>query len=139
MSEQAIEGGCNCGSVRYALRGKTLGVAACHCTSCRRQSGSAYSVNLVVLANAMDVQGELSSYTDTDTESGQPVIREFCGQCGSPIRSRPTASPAIVVVKVGTLDAPDAFAPKVHIWTRSAVAWAAIPDDAIRFEKGPPG
>ncbi|WP_312127339.1 GFA family protein [Brevundimonas sp.] len=138
MSDAKLEGGCNCGAVRYSVGGKTLGVAACHCTSCRKQSGSAYSVNLVVLSNAMEVTGELSSYIDNDTESGKPVVREFCGQCGSPIRSRPEATPQIAVVKVGTLDAPAAFAPKVHIWTRSAVPWAAIPEDAIRFEKGPP-
>ena len=138
MSDQTIEGGCNCGAVRYSITGKTLGVAACHCTSCRRQSGSAYSVNLVVFANGIEVNGELSSYADADTESGRPVMREFCGKCGSPIRSLPTATPKIAVVKVGTLDQPEAFVPKVHIWTRSAVPWAAIPDDAIHFEKGPP-
>ena len=138
MSEGVIEGGCNCGSIRYRLGGKIMGVAACHCTNCRKQSGSAYSVNMVVKSSDMTVEGELTRYTDSDTDSGQPVIREFCGKCGSPIRSVPEAMPQIAVVKVGTLDVPEAFAPKVHIWTRSAVPWANIPADAIRFEKGPP-
>lgn len=138
MSNKAIEGGCNCGAVRYQIGGKVMGVAACHCTNCRKQSGAAYSVNMVVKSADMTVEGTLSSYTDNDTESGQPVNRDFCGKCGSPIRSVPSAMPQIAVVKVGTLDAPDAYAPKVHIWTRSAVPWANIPDDAIRFEKGPP-
>ena len=139
MSEQqALTGGCNCGAVKYELGGKVLGVAACHCSNCRRQSGAAYSVNMVVKASDMTVTGVLAAYTDNDTESGKPVVREFCGQCGSPIRSVPAAMPGIAVVKVGTLDAPEAFTPKVHVWTSSAVPWANIPADAITFAKGPP-
>lgn len=140
MSEQTVlKGGCNCGAVCYSLGGKILGVAACHCTNCRKQSGSAYSVNLVTFAKDMQIEGDLSAYVDDATESGKPVSREFCGVCGSPIRSVPASTPGVVVVKVGTLDAPEAFAPKVHIWTSSAVPWANIPADALKFEKGPPG
>lgn len=140
MSEHPVlNGGCNCGAVRYSLKGKVLGVAACHCTNCRKQSGSAYSVNMVVRASDMQLDGELTTFADHETESGKPVSREFCATCGSPIRSVPEATPGIVVVKVGTLDAPEPFAPKVHIWTRSALPWANIPTDAITFERGPPG
>lgn len=133
-----LTGGCNCGAVRYSLGGKALGVAACHCSNCRRQSGAAYSVNMVVKASDMSIKGDLSAYTDHDTESGKPVSRQFCGQCGSPIRSVPEAMPGLVVVKVGTLDAPEGFEPRVHVWTASALPWVQIPETAIRFEKGPP-
>ena len=138
MSEDVLEGGCNCGAIRYRLSGKALGLAVCHCTNCRKQSGSAYSVNMVVKSSDMEIDGQLSSYTDGDTESGQPVLREFCGQCGSPIRSVQQAAPQIAVVKVGTLDHPEAYAPKVHIWTQSALPWVTIPEGAIKFQKGPP-
>ena len=43
----------------------------------------------------------------------------------------------MIALKAGTLDAPEAFAPVMHIWTRSALPWAAIPEDLPRFEKGP--
>lgn len=135
---QGLTGGCTCGAVRYRLEGRVLGVAACHCTNCRRQSGSAYSVNMVVKAADMTVEGELSAYADTATESGKPVQRQFCGQCGSPIRSLAEAMPGLAVVKVGTLDAPEAFAPKVHVWTSSALPWANIPEGALCFDKSPP-
>lgn len=135
---EAITGGCNCGAIRYELHRAPIVVAACHCVNCRRQSGAAYSINLVVPAPGVELTGEPARYLDRGDESGQPVIREFCGTCGSPIRSLPAATPQIVAVKAGTLDDPDRFAPTVHIWTRSAVSWAAISDDAMRFDKGPP-
>ncbi|WP_184720005.1 GFA family protein [Caulobacter sp.] len=138
MSDQSVlRGGCNCGAVRYEIASKPLAVIVCHCTSCRRQSGAAFSVNLVVRADTMSIEGELASWLDPDTESGAPIQRQFCGTCGSPIRSTPTTAPKMIAVKAGTLDAPEAFAPVMHIWTRSALPWASIPEGLPRFEKGP--
>jgi len=138
MTDQnALRGGCNCGAVRYEIAAKPLAVIACHCTSCRRQSGAAFSVNLVVRADVMSIEGDLASWLDPDTESGAPIERQFCATCGSPIRSVPTAAPKMIALKAGTLDAPERFAPVMHIWTRSALPWASIPEGLPRFEKGP--
>lgn len=137
MAGDAIAGGCNCGAIRYTLATAPLAVAACHCTSCRKQSGAAYSVNLLVRADSMAVEGELARWIDHDTESGAPLAREYCGACGSPIRSAPSSTPRFLAVKAGTLDTPDAFAPAMHIWTQSKLAWVTIPDDLPRFARGP--
>lgn len=130
-----IEGGCNCGDVRYRIEGDPLAVAVCHCTQRRRQSGSAYSVNLVVAASAMTLDGPLSAYDDPETSSGAPVRREFCGRCGSPIRSIPAAPPNIVVVKAGTADVPEGLVPTIHLWTRSKLPWVEIPAGMVTFER----
>jgi hypothetical protein len=136
-SPEPLRGGCNCGAVRYEIAGAPLAVAACHCTSCRKQSGAPFSVNLIVRAGAVSVTGELTTFEDPDTESGAPLARQFCPICGTPIRSVPTASPKLVAVKAGTLDAPDAYAPTLHIWTRSALPWVQIPEDVPRYDQGP--
>lgn len=139
MSEAfKLTGGCNCGAVRYVLSAPPLAVAACHCANCRKQSGAAYSVNLVVRASTLSVEGELAAFSDTDTESGAPVERQFCRACGSPIRSLPAATPKIAAVKAGTLDDAGAYAPQVHIWTRSKLPWVELPAEAVQFEQGPP-
>ena len=128
-----IEGGCNCGAVRYTLEGVPLAVAACHCTRCQRQSGSAFSVNLVFKASAVTVTGTLAAYDDPETSSGAPVRREFCAACGSPIRSVPAANPRIVAIKAGTADEPGGLAPTLHIWTRSKLPWVEIPAALPQF------
>ncbi len=138
MEKHPLQGGCNCRAVRYTLTAPPLAVVACHCTSCRRQSGAAYSVNLVVRADRMEVSGDLATWMDPDTESGQPLAREFCGRCGSPIRSAPGASPGVFAVKAGTLDNPDGFVPVMHIWTESRIDWVEIPEGLPSFAKGPP-
>ena len=135
MSE--IEGGCNCSAVRYRLDGAPMAVAVCHCSNCRRQSGSAFSVNLVVRGDAMQISGDLTTWEDPDTESGQPVLRQFCATCGSPIRSLSAASPKVAIVKAGTLDDPGLFAPAIHVWTSSALPWVEIPGGLPQFPRNP--
>jgi hypothetical protein len=132
-----VEGGCNCGQVRWRIEGEPLAVVACHCTSCRRQAGAAYSVNLIVPPAAMTVDGELTVWEDRDTASGAPVLRQFCGVCGSPIRSVITASSAVVAVKAGTADAPGPYAPQMHVFTRSKLPWVEIPAGLPAFEGNP--
>ncbi len=132
-----IEGGCNCGAVRYRLTSAPMAVAVCHCANCRRQSGSAFSVNVVVRGDAMHVSGDLTTWEDPDTETGQPVLRQFCATCGSPIRSLSVASPRVAIVKAGTADDPGQFAPAIHVWTSSALPWVEIPAGLPQFPRNP--
>ena len=135
MSE--IEGGCNCGAVRYRLTSAPMAVAVCHCANCRRQSGSAFSVNVIIAEGAMTLTGDLTTYEDSDTESGQPVLRQFCATCGSPIRSITAASPQIAIVKAGTADEPGRFEPAIHVWTSTALPWVEIPANLPQFPRNP--
>lgn len=135
--EIALRGGCLCGAVRYTLAAPPLAVAACHCSRCRRQSGSAYSVNLIVRAQALQIEGELASFEDRETDSGAPLSRDHCARCGSPIRSVPSAAPKLVALKAGTLDDPSSFPPRMHIWTSSKLPWVEVPAGMVQFERGP--
>lgn len=133
-----LEGGCNCRAIRYRMSEMPMTVLACHCENCRRQSGAAFSINLVMKADAVEITGTCKTYEDTDTESGNPVYRDFCGDCGSPIRSRAKTSASIAVIKAGTLDNPSPFEPALHIWTCTKLDWVTIPQDAQQVERNLP-
>ena len=47
-----VEGGCQCGAVRYRLKAAPLGVYACHCKDCQRFSGTTHTLSMVVKAGA---------------------------------------------------------------------------------------
>ncbi|MCC2980928.1 GFA family protein [Sphingomonas sp. IC4-52] len=129
MAEDAVTGRCNCGAVSWRIAGSPLAVAACHCTNCRAQSGAAFSVNIVAKSREVTVDGPIRTFEDKATASGQPVLRQFCGQCGSPIQSVITANPAVVAIKAGTADEPGNYAPTIHVWTQSKLPWVDIPDN----------
>jgi hypothetical protein len=42
-----LEGGCACGFVRYRLEARPLIAHCCHCTSCQRETGTAFALNAV--------------------------------------------------------------------------------------------
>ena len=130
-----VTGRCNCGAVRWRIDGAPLAVAACHCTNCRAQSGAAYSVNIVAKARTVSMEGPIKGYEDKATASGQPVTREFCADCGSPIRSVIAAMPAIVALKAGTADEAGRFAPTMHVWTQSKLPWVELPEGVPTFAR----
>ena len=43
-------GSCLCGDVTYEIDGDLIATAVCHCEHCQRQSGGAFSTNLMVTA-----------------------------------------------------------------------------------------
>lgn len=128
-----IEGGCNCGKVRYKIAGDPVVVAQCHCRNCQRQSGSAFSVNLMVRADGVETTGELTTFEDRDTLSGNPVLRRFCGICGSPIFSDLSGGGGMTIVKAGTLDDPSGMAPSVSVWTSTKWPWVELPEGQRTF------
>ncbi len=52
-------------------------------------------------------QGEPARFQREDLENG--VIREFCGNCGTPLTSLPPGMDEVVIVKVGSMDEPAEF------------------------------
>ena len=126
------EGGCLCGAVRYVLKAEPQVTAVCHCTHCQRQSGGVFSVNLVVPEAAYAQTGETKVFQDRG-DSGKPVWRHFCADCGSPIISTIELMPGVVMVKAGTLDDLAGITPSLEVYTDHAADWMAPIPGARRF------
>jgi hypothetical protein len=122
-----LTGGCLCRSVTYEISGDPLTTVICHCEHCQRQSGAAYSVNVVVLESQMSVTGELAVFEDRG-ESGDAVyvLRKFCGSCGSPILSELIEPAGIYAVKAGTLDDKTGVAPAAQVFTDHKQIWVDL-------------
>ena len=116
------EGGCLCGAVRYKSDADPLLAVLCHCTNCQKQSGGAYSVNVITPKASLDIQGEMATYVDMG-DSGQPVARNFCGRCGSGISSQPAVMETLTVLKAGSPDDSSRVRPVKEIYCDSARQW----------------
>ncbi|KAH7133663.1 hypothetical protein EDB81DRAFT_949958 [Dactylonectria macrodidyma] len=66
-----ITGGCSCGLIRYQLTRVPILVHCCHCTSCQRQTGSAFALNAVIEASALEL---LPSSASAPTAPGCPNV-----------------------------------------------------------------
>jgi hypothetical protein len=125
-----------CGAVTYVLTGDLIATAVCHCHRCQRQSGGAFSVNLIAHESQLGVSGALSTYEET-SDSGDVVYvrRQFCGSCGSPIVSLLAQTEGIIAVKAGTLDDTSGVEPTVEVWCDHRQPWANLPGMAISLDR----
>jgi hypothetical protein len=133
-----IVGGCLCGNVRYRSDAEPAMTAVCHCSHCQKQTSSAFSILVGVPKGSLHIEGEPLAAYETEGESGQPLVRKFCPNCGSGVVTDVTVTPDLVWIKAGTLDDTSWLQPQVHWWSNSAQPWVKIDDAILAFEKNPP-
>jgi hypothetical protein len=128
------EGGCACGTVRYRLTSDPMFVHCCHCLNCQRQTGSAFVVNLLIEAERVELLAGEPAAVDVPRDDGSQQRIWRCPECQVAVFSQ-YGRPEVRFVRGGTLDDPTGVEPDVHIYTRSKVAWVALPDSAPAFEE----
>ena len=128
------EGGCACGAVRYRLSEEPLIVHACHCRDCQRLTGAPFVLNLWIERKFVLPSGAEPQIAQLKAGSGTGHDVAFCGTCSTALWSRYHAPPGdTLFVRGVTLDEPDAYAPDVHIFTRSKLPWLVLPEGARAF------
>lgn len=119
-------GSCLCSAVKYEINGELGPAYYCHCSRCRKASGSAFASNAVVAARDFAVVEGAEALATFRTAEG--VQRLFCARCGSPILSRRESHPEVLRVRLGTLDTPLPTGPGAHIYVASRAEWFEIHD-----------
>jgi len=133
-----LNGKCLCGSVQYSCEAEPIVTAICHCTNCQRQTGTAFSMTVIVPKESFvfDKKDTLVEYQD-ESEGGKAVTREFCKNCGSPVRSLISIAPDLCLIKAGTIDDKSQLKPNKQVWCRSAQPWLELSDEIEKYDKQP--
>lgn len=121
-------GGCLCGAVRYTVNAPPKAINACHCTDCKKLSGTTHIIVMLVPTEALTWTGEVERYRKR-ADSGREGDIVRCAKCGVRLWHEPLSSPELRILSAGTLDDPSWVVPTSHIWTR----WAA-PSDVIEAD-----
>jgi hypothetical protein len=134
MSGRQLEGGCQCGRVRYRISGEPVLAALCHCTMCRRASAApAVAWAMFQEPQVVFLQDRPASYA-----SSPAARRGFCPACGTPICFTADFLPGLIDVTIGSLDEPELLAPTLHYWCSKQLPWLHIADDLPKFPELPP-
>jgi hypothetical protein len=124
-------GQCLCGSVRFEIDGELQPFAYCHCTSCRRSSGSAFMANSPIEASQLHwIQGRdcIREY-----ESSPGKLRAFCDRCGSPIYARRPADPKWLSMRLGLIDADPGHRASAHFNVSEKATWFPLSDGLPQY------
>lgn len=131
-------GSCLCGSVSYEITGELSEFGYCHCSSCRKASGTAHAANAGVAA--ADFRLEDPSGYIREFESSPGKYRAFCSNCGSPLYARVTSRPGTFRIRLGTLDTPFEKKGRAHMFVSEMASWDMIDgyQEIPRFDEWAP-
>ncbi len=131
-----ISGSCLCGSVRFRIEGKLGPVGYCHCSQCRKASGTAFAANADVRRADITFDAGLDRVREYESSPGK--FRAFCSACGSPVYSRTAADAGRLRVRLGLLDGDPGRRGLAHCWVASKAPWFEITDQLPQFDAAPP-
>lgn len=133
MSERSLTGGCLCGAVAYTVPDAFEYALICHCSQCRRATGSAFKPFGGIRRDKLQiVRG-----ADRLMRFGDGADHDLhCGTCGSLLYSV-VRDGAYAHVTYGTLDETPGLRPSAHIFVGSKADWDEIGDTLPQFESFP--
>jgi hypothetical protein len=124
-------GSCLCGARRYAIEGDLDGVWMCHCSLCRKATGSVGNAILIVPKDRFrwlsgEDHGETFALRATYT-----ITR--CKTCGTPLPAE--TDETNVYVTAGTLDEPLGAGIRTHLFYASRADWDRDADGVRYFDE----
>ncbi|WP_318415971.1 GFA family protein [Photobacterium leiognathi] len=129
-----LTGSCLCGKVQIEVSNNFEYMGNCHCSECRKFTGSDYSsVGGVKPEHFCFKAGEefVSIY-----QKSEETALAFCGVCGSSLFSKKHKT-GMYNIRLGILDDVPTHKPSFHIFTASKAPWNDITDNLTQFEKAP--
>jgi hypothetical protein len=126
-----LHGSCLCGGVAFAVDLPFDRFIHCHCSRCRKATGTAHATNAAVKAGALRwLRGEelLVRY---DLPTARSFATSFCRTCGSPLPHL-TRSGREVIIPAGAFDDELGVTPQRHMHWASRADWYA---DASQLPK----
>jgi hypothetical protein len=124
-----LQGSCYCRSVRYAVADEFVYAANCHCSSCRRRTGSAFKPFAGIEHKKfviIDGRDQILTLGDANVHDAR------CGTCGSLLYSV-VREGAFVHIPMGTLIDPPSLQPTQHIFVGDKASWHEITDNLPQY------
>ncbi|KRQ99982.1 GFA family protein [Bradyrhizobium valentinum] len=124
-----LAGECFCRATRYAVADEFAYALNCHCSDCRRTTGSAFKPFAGIARGKFDVtkgKDNIMIYGDAANHNAH------CPECGSLLYSV-VRDGAFVHVAMGTLVDDPSIRPMAHIFVGSKAPWFAITDDLPQY------
>ena len=125
-------GSCLCGAIKVELSGSIDDIIHCHCSLCRKNSGTAYATNGFINASefrVIDPQKKLGTYAFKPGKN-----RHFCTVCASPVYSSNADNPNKLRIRLGILDSAIKEQPMSHNFVSSKANWDNLDAELPRYD-----
>jgi hypothetical protein len=137
MTGTAVRGGCLCGTVTFEVEPPFKRMVHCHCSRCRKGTGTGHATNLVAAPGQLRWLSGEEAIGRFELASAKVFGKWFCSRCGSPL-PRITRDGKRAVIPAGSLDTDPGMRPTDHIFWESRAAWGC-PSGDLPTHPGYPG
>jgi hypothetical protein len=132
-----VRGTCLCGGVRFEVDPPFLRASHCHCSRCRKHSGTfGLTQGRVPREQFRLLAGEelIRSYRPTGG-----MVKAFCSACGSSLFGGDWPEGPEISIRLGALEGDPGIRPQYHQYVDSRAIWEELPDDGLpRHPDAPP-
>ena len=126
-----LAGECFCRAVRYVVADAFEYAFNCHCSNCRRTTGSAFKPFAGIARDKFSLTKGADNLMIYGEENGNDT---HCKTCGSLLYSV-VRDGAYVHVAMGTLIDDPSIRPTAHIFVGSKAPWFTITDDLPQYQE----
>lgn len=134
---QAIKGSCLCQAVKYQFHGPAYAFQYCHCSRCRKFTGSAHGSNIIVDPKNFEWLGGEDMVGRFEHPEAKHFATCFCRNCGSSLPWM-SQSGISVVIPAGTLDQDPGIKPTQNIFWKSRAPWREEVSALPHYDELPP-
>lgn len=135
MANTSLSGSCLCGAVRYTVTGEAQRFYHCHCSRCRKATGTGHASNLFLKGSITWESGEdlIRMFKVPEAER---FTNTFCSTCGGRV-PRFIEQHGVVFIPAGSLDGEPDLAPQAHIFMGSRAGWSCGGGEVAEFDAYP--
>lgn len=128
-------GSCLCKGIEFKITGDFEAFFLCHCSRCRKDTGSAHAANLFSTTAKLEwIKRNYAIKVFQLPKSNH--VKAFCSNCGSALPNLQMEG-ELLVVPAGCLDTELAKRPDAHIFTADKANWDESLEDIKRFDRLP--
>ena len=125
MAQTTLKGSCLCGAVKYEVAGEPQRFYHCHCSRCRKATGTGHASNLFLQPGLLRWLSGEEQIRSFKVPEAQRFTNNFCITCGSRLPRQATDT---VVIPCGSLDDEVPIKPQARIFSGSRTAWSCSGD-----------
>ena len=120
---------CACGRARIAVLGAPSIYGVCHCTNCKRRTGSAFGISSYFNRNeVVGTEGELSVYSFHHAAQNHDQARYFCSSCGTTLYWYNSALPELIGIAARCFGEDPPGEPQLSVTHAKSYPWVGLPE-----------
>lgn len=125
---------CSCGKLNARCDGDPDSIVQCHCSACKKKSGSAFGLGAYYPRDRVDILGVSQRFV-RKAESGADFIQFFCPDCATTLFWTTERHPSGIGLAVGCMPSLKDVTPSRAVFDESRCAWLE-PLNVPTFTKG---